>query len=119
MTRIPLSVSAMATFTDDGQGGTVARASLAPTVFGTQWFIKRVVISTTSNADVASRFYMYRNSESPANMVDGSYDGDQDTNETDIFLNTLDTLLFRWEGGSLGSLATVVLGGEMETGRPY
>lgn len=116
--RISLQTSITATFGADSAGGTVARTQIGPTVYGSEWDIKRVVVSTTSSGlNGSSRFYMYLNSESPSALLDGTYSGDQDVNETSLHLRTGDNLICVWTGGDDGAIATAIIIGEVETGR--
>lgn len=115
--KIPLIASASATFVDDGTGtgGTIATAYLSPQVYGVSWTIKRVVVYTTSSGvNGSSRFFLYRNNTSPSSILDSTYSGDSDTSETDLLLNTLDTLVAVWTGGDLGTVAQINVTGEQE-----
>lgn len=118
MTTIPLNVSVTAAFIDDGNGGTVARVETAPTVYGSTWHVRRIVVNTTSSGiNGSSVFKLYRVNEQPSNMVDGTYSGDQDVDETQFGLMALEKLIFVWTGGDLGAIATAVISGEVDTGR--
>lgn len=112
MSTIPLYQSASVTFAADGSG----LARLSPQVFGVKWHVKRIVVSTTTpNAN--TQFFLYLNQVSDSSRLDATYRGDQDTSETDINLQTLDTLYCVWRGGQSGAVGTVVITGDIETGR--
>ena len=109
----PLYTSASAAFIDDGNGSTVAQCSVSPQVFGVTWTVKRIVISTTSSGlNGSSRFFLYLNSIGPSTLIDGTYSGDQDFSETQLEVNTLDTLIAVWTGGDIGSIAQINVSGD-------
>lgn len=108
---IPILQSITDTFDADG----IARASTGPTVFGTKWEVTRLVTSTTSVADTTLKVYL--NSETPSALVDSTYLANNDVSETNsIMLATLDKLVFVWEGGTPGAVATGIVTG-MQKGR--
>jgi hypothetical protein len=111
-----LSVSASATFISDGAGGTVARVTLSPTVFGTEWDVKRMSVSTTSVAQTTLR--TYRNIETPSAFIDGTSKANANISNMEIHLQTLDKLIFVFTGGDIGAIATAIVDGTYETGRP-
>lgn len=107
----PLDASGSAKFISDGHGGTIATVILGPTVYPTSWQIDRMVVTTTNTNVLQSRLNVYRGMISPSRVVDSTYTGDQNVSETSIALACLDTLAFVWTGGSIGSVATVILSG--------
>lgn len=118
MATIPLYESASAKFVDDGNGGTVARVTLSPQRFGSKWTVTRIVVSTTSSGNNgSSQFRIYRNSEQPSAMIDGTYSGDQDVDETNFTVQTMEQLICVWTKGDLGTEGTVVITGTIDTGR--
>ncbi len=116
MAKFPLYVTQSAKFINDGKGGTIARTSMAPTIYGVTWKIKRVVTTTTS-IDGQSEFRLYKNTESDANLIDGSYSGNQDSADIEIPVGTLDNMICVWINGDLDSFATVTFTGEVDNGR--
>ena len=118
MTVLPLQASQSASFVADGQSS-IARVWIGPSVAGTKWMIKRITVSTNSPGvlDGASRCRVYLNTETPTALIGGTYSGDQDTNETDVKLYETDKLIVVWTGGDIGSIATVFVQGEYDTGR--
>lgn len=104
----PLDTNATAFF--DGQG--VARIFMGPKVFGEIWRVRRMTVTTDSPGDTDARVYL--NSEISSRMVAGTYTGNRDFNETDITLQTLDTFIVVWDGGSPGARADFLIQGSKE-----
>jgi hypothetical protein len=107
----PLNTSVSAVFSAAG----IARARIGPTVYGENWRIRRMTVSTTSTVDTDVRVYL--NSEIDTQLVAGSFSGNQDFNETDLTLQTLDNLIIVWVGGSIGANASFLLQGTVEDSR--
>lgn len=110
--KIPLMTSASVTLDSTGYG----QCSLSPTVFGSTWNVTRISISTSSGPS-GTLFYLYRNQVNQNAQIDSSYSGDQDTSETNIDLQTLDSLIGVWKNGKAGAVATMVITGTNDTGR--
>lgn len=108
MKTYPLLVSISATFGANGE----ARAILGPVVFGTDWTVKRIVTTTTSVLE--SVLNVYFNVESVSSRIDGTYSGNKDVDDAEIPLRTLDKLVFVWQNGTPGAVATVILSGEVQ-----
>jgi hypothetical protein len=104
----PLDTNLNAVFGTDG----VARGTIGPTVYGDKWRVRRMVVSTDSAADTDARVYL--NLEIPSRMVAGSYSGNQDFNETDITLQTLDRLIVVWNSGTPAARAAFLIQGTIE-----
>ena len=105
----PLDTNATATFDSTG----VARLRIGPKVFGETWRVRRMTVATSSGGgETNARVYL--NSEIATRMVAGSYSGNQDFNETDVTLQTLDELIVVWDGGSPGTRADFLLQGLKE-----
>ena len=105
----PLDTNASGIFDANG----VARVRLGPQVFGETWRVRRMTVSSSSPAgETDARVYL--NSEIATRMVAGSYSGNQDFNETDVTLQTLDTLIVVWNGGTPGARADFLLQGLKE-----
>ncbi len=109
MSVIPLSAQANATFNAQG----IARAIVGPQRFGTTWNVKRIVTNATSKCELR----VYRNSESPNALLDATYTGEQDINETDILLVTLESLVFVWSQGIPGQTGIGIITGTQDDGR--
>jgi hypothetical protein len=71
-----------------------------------------MTVSTDSTSDTDARVYL--NSENPSRMIAGSYSGNQDFNETDITLQTLDTFICVWNSGTPGARADFIVQGISE-----
>jgi hypothetical protein len=109
MTTIrPLDTNRTTVFGIDGK----ARIVLGPMVFGEKWRVRRMVVSTTSAQDTDVRVYL--NAEIDTRMIDGSYTGNRDYNETDITLQTLDMLIAVWVTGTPGAFASFLIQGTTE-----
>ncbi len=109
MTVMHLGTQATSKFNAEG----FARAIIGPQKFGTTWNVKRIV----TNADSKCELRVYRNSESPNALLDATYSGEQDINETDITLATLESLVFVWSKGISGQNAIGIITGTQDDGR--
>jgi hypothetical protein len=89
-----------------------ARIVIGPTVFGENWKIRRMAVTTSSTQDTDVRVYL--NAEIDTRMIDGSYTGNRDFSETNLTLQTLDNLIVVWVGGTPGAYASVLLQGLTE-----
>ena len=108
MTTRPLNVSRSAVVNATG----VAEARLGPQVYGETWRVRRMVVYTTT--PVATQARVYLNGVMPTNLVAGTYSGNQDFNETDLTLQTIDTLICQWTGATVGDTAVFSLQGTTE-----
>lgn len=104
----PLNTSVSATF---GANGT-ARARIGPQVYGENWRVRRMTVSTNSLTDTDVRVFL--NFEIDTQLIAGSFSGNRDFNETDITLQTLDAFIVVWTDGSPGSNASFLLQGVVE-----
>lgn len=109
--RVPLNTSASAVFSAAG----TATVILGPTVYGHTWNVKRMITSTTSTT--RSELRVYLNGVTPSNLQAGSYNGNLDFNETDVWLQNLDKFSFVWTLGTPGATATIQLVGIIEDAR--
>jgi hypothetical protein len=118
MTTYPLDVSISATFVSDGAGGSVARAAIGPTVYGTTWHVTAVSTQTTSTQASfgSAQLLVYQDSETPSRYLFGSFSADNDvaTGDGEVLLMTLSKLSMVWTKGDIGSIATAVLRGTVE-----
>jgi len=102
----PLIISASAPFVDGR-----AELYMGPERAGQSWHVTRLV-TAGGRSDENILLYVYRNSESPANLLDSSTEGGQSTSETDISLLEGERLMFVWTGGTGG--ATMNITGEIK-----
>jgi hypothetical protein len=119
--RYPLDTSISATFVDDGTGtGSVARAQIGPTVYGTNWHVTGVSTQTTSDTTQygSSQLLVYQDFESPSRFLYGSFSAENDTASGDeTTLMTLSKLILVWTRGNIGAIATATLRGWVEDAR--
>lgn len=84
------------------------------------WKIKRMV-SNVSGAGATPQsvinLAVYRNSVSETNRVDGTSSAAQDTSETDIELQSTDSLIGVYSTAPAGSVCTLNVTGTKDTGR--
>ena len=121
MRKYPLDISVTAVFVDDGTGnGSVARAQIGPTVYGTKWHVTSVSTQTTSDTTQygSSQLLVYQDTESPSRYLYGSFNAENDTASGDeTELQTLSNLLFVWTKGNIGATAIAVIRGWVEDAR--
>lgn len=112
MTTVPLDVSVNATAGADG----FARGRIGPQVYGHSWRVSRLV-TTTNDFVNRNDLRVFLNGESLNRMIAGSYNGNQDFNEDDFTLQTLDFLLAVWSGCVPGTICTLQLQGTIQDRR--
>ncbi len=106
MGTVPLDVSITAQAGPDG----IARGEIGPTIYGHTWEVRR--IATTTNDFVnRNECRVYLNAENSGRMVGGSYNGNQDFNEDDIKLQSLDKLKAVWSMCAPGTQCVLQLQG--------
>lgn len=112
MGTVALNESITATAGPDG----IARAELGPKVYGHEWAVTRL---TTTTNDFANRneLHVYLNGESLGQMVAGSYNANQDFNDDDFTLQTLDRLIIVWSKCTPGTFCTFQLQGVIKDRR--
>lgn len=114
---IDLYTSVSATFQGDGTGlGSIAQASLGPTIYGSSWVVTSMVTSTNSDGTEfgTSELRVYQGFVTPSSLRASSWTADNDQFGGErIELRTLDSLTFVWTKGNIGSVATVILRGEI------
>lgn len=104
-----VNASASATFDANGQ----ARATLGPSVYGVRWTITKMVTTTTSVDSATLKVYL--NVVSEASIVDTTGSANADvSDDVGIVLETSDKLIFVWELGTPGTVATIVIYGRQE-----
>lgn len=106
MATIPLDVSVNATADADG----FARGRIGPQVYGHEWRVSRIVTTTNDFAN-RNELRIYLNGESQNRLIAGSYSANQDFNEDDFTLQTLDFLLAVWSGCAPDTICTLQLQG--------
>jgi hypothetical protein len=116
--RIPLQLSISATFKDNGFGGTIATAVTGPSVYGSKWNVTKIRTITNSTQTLgASSLQIYRGTITQSNTFDNTDNADNDTDTCDESFIAGDFLTFVWTNGDIGSVATAVISGTIETGR--
>jgi len=109
--QIALNEYVRATFDASG----IARATIGPQIYGTKWLVDR--INVTSTSVLSSQCRVYLNAEVDTALFTGTYSGNQDSDDSDFTMDTLDKLIFVWSGGTVGAVATAIVTGKIETGR--
>jgi hypothetical protein len=120
MRKYPLDLSITATFISDGAGGSIARAQVGPSVFGTIWHVTAVATQTTSDTTQfgSSQLLVYQDTESPSRFLYGSFNAESDVASGDeTTLMTLSKLLFVWTKGNIGATAIAIVRGTVEDAR--
>lgn len=87
----------------DGSGEATV-TGLGPVLYGEQWRIHRISVSTTTRC----KFTVYRGRDiAPQYQLDGTVRGDLDTSETNLTLQSGDSISFKWELGAAGATGSV------------
>lgn len=88
--------------------GSATVAGVGPVLYGETWKVERISVSTT----VRCKFTVYRGRDtSPQYQVDGTVRGDLDTSETNLSLQSGDSLSFKWENGANDAKGSVRIEG--------
>lgn len=98
MSNVPLFESS--TGVADANGRAVARVQ--PLRAFEQWDIRRYAVSSTSSVLVPTA-RLYRGSETPSMLVDGTYTGTLDQSDTQLTLANGEALICVWEGADVGA----------------
>ena len=108
----PLSQAGSAEFTAAG----VAQVELGPVPPGQVWLITRMTVSTSGSDDPMPTCSVYDGSVSAQNLLDATYTGSQDVSDfgQPYILQSAESLVFRWEGGTPGEKATARLVGRSQ-----
>lgn len=101
----PLDVSASGIIGSNAIGS----VELAPMAYGVRWNIRRMVVSSTSAKQTECRVYL--GFVSINRLQATTFIGNEDYNETDITLQTLDRLIAMWTNGVPGAIVTLQLQG--------
>lgn len=114
MSEVPLRESASATVDSSGR----ARAVVQPMRAFERWDITRVTVACTSTSLVPT-CRIYRSSEAPSNLIEGTFSGNQDSSDTQTMLETGESLIAVWEGkeiatagADIGSVCTLTVEGK-------
>jgi len=75
-----------------------------------RWEITRLAVSSTSTVLVPTA-RIYRGSETPSRLVDGTHTGTLDQSDTQLSLPNGEALLCVWEGADVGSQCTFTVEG--------
>jgi hypothetical protein len=67
-----------------------------------RWDITRVTVACTSTTLVPT-CRVYRSSEAPSNLIEGSFSGNQDSSDTRTLLESGESLVAVWEGQTVGT----------------
>lgn len=86
------------------------------------WHVTKITVNNNGSVLVpAAR--VYRGFESPTALVEGSYSGTLDSSDTNIMLETGESLICVWEGrvvgtagADVGSVCTFILNGTRKNG---
>jgi len=89
-----------------------AKIIIGPTVFGENWRVRRMTVTSDSALDSDARVYL--NAEIDSRLVAGTWSGNRDFNETDITLQTLDRFIVVWVNGTPGANASFLIQGTSE-----
>jgi hypothetical protein len=76
-----------------------------------RWRITNLSVSSTST-NLVPTVKLYRNSETPSALIDGSYTGTFNSRSDETFLEVGERLLAVFEGSDVGALCTVTITGE-------
>jgi hypothetical protein len=112
-TSFPLRESASAIVGADGR----AIATLQPLRAFERWQITRITVQCSSQTLIPTA-RVYRGSESPSALIDGTYTGTLDTSDSAVSLENGERLLTVWEGqdggagADVGSSCTVTVEGK-------
>lgn len=80
-----------------------------------RWRITLMNIQATSPVAVGPKvpqFRVYRNSEAVSNLVDSTYDGNQNTSNTDITIENGEAIIGVWTGADPGTQCMFSVQGE-------
>lgn len=95
---IPLRESGSATVGANGR----ASVTLQPLRSFERWDITRMTVANTSTVLVPTA-RIYRGSESPSALVEGTYTGTQDSSDTKVSLENGERLIAVWEGKAVNT----------------
>lgn len=90
-----------------------AVASVQPLRAFETWNIRRMAVSSTSSTLVPTA-RIYRGSENPSMLVDGTHTGNLDQSDTELALANGEALICVWSGADVGSQCTFTVQGSKE-----
>lgn len=114
-TKFPLYESKPAVAAATGR----AVATLQPLRAYERWNIRKVSIQCQSPLSVGAAvpiFKLYRNSEAPMNLIEGTLTGDLNSSDMDIWLETGEALIGVWSGADVNSQASMTIQGDRLNG---
>lgn len=89
--------------------------TIGPTTPRTRWKITNAAVSGTSSADTTANLYL--GPASPANLIGGTYSGNQDSIGIDLELFPGQILTAVWTGGTAGARQTLSIYGSFDVAR--
>lgn len=94
----------------------VGEVELGPVPPNQIWLISRMTVFVTGTTVPMPSCSVYDGPASPGNLVDATWTGAQDVSDfgTPYVLEANESLLFRWEGGTPGAIATARLVGRTQ-----
>ena len=96
----------------DSTGKAIAR--LRPLRAFETWNIVGISITNTSSTKIPT-FKLYRGSEAPSNLINGTYKGGLNSDPTFTYqLQNGEALVGVWENGDVGAVGTMTIGGTRE-----
>jgi hypothetical protein len=103
-----LDTSAQATLSAAGLG----TATLAPPAIE-RWHVTRIAVATNQASTVTTIpvCKIYVNSISDANLYDGTFTGNQDSTDADLWLEKGQQLIAQWTGGVAATIGTISIFG--------
>jgi hypothetical protein len=106
MRTLSLTESGSAVFGSNGR----ASLSLGPSRSYEKWQIELTAIQTTSA--LSTTFKEYRYTEAPNNFIEGTSFGNLNSSDSAIDLVSGERIVYVWENGTPGALATVTIRGK-------
>lgn len=97
--------SAQATVNADGR----SECRLQPLRAFETWTVTKMTVQSTSVGQSQCR--VYRGSESPSRLIEGTYSGNMDSSDTSIQLRNGESLLAVWTKADPGSVCTFTVEG--------
>jgi hypothetical protein len=115
------TASATATFAAIASGlDSICQASVGPTVFGINWMVTSITTTTTSTGtefNRSSELIVYQDAITPSAQMFGTFNADNDVATGEFYIPTLSKLVFVWQHGDVGTVATVIIRGNVESDR--
>lgn len=103
----PLHTSAEATLDADGAG----RLAIGPVTPGTVWRV--TTMTTNGNSTTEPTLRIYRGGVGDAYMIDTTERGNSDVSDSEVSLQTGETISAEWRGGTPGAQMILRLEGQI------